>query len=317
MSLSVAAPAAAQSSTPYNSITLDWTAPGDDGIVGQVSSYQLRYSTTPVGTDVAGWWNGVPALQQLTLVPPPALAPAGAPDSYTVTGLSQGTTYYFVLRALDEAYNISDFSNVAPGTTLLCNVPAVSQFGAVADTGQVSVSWSSTNDPLALSLNLYRAQGTNGSWVLLQNLSLGTTSYLDTSVAAGTVYRYRAAWMGAVCEGPTTSTVTVTTPGIPPPPPTVGAEGSTIHAYPNPASDGPIHLVVRVTASTSQAVSVRLFDTSGHWIATVADGSFSPGSSEVTWNRVNRLGGAVAPGLYELIGTVGSAQVRERLVLLP
>lgn len=312
--LGLPSPVAAQ--TPYNSITLDWTAPGDDGNVGQVSSYELRYSTTAVGVDTVLWWNNVPTSQRVTLGLP--LVPAGLTQSATVTGLTQGTTYSFVVVARDEVPNTSGFSNVAVGTTQSCGAPTSppGQFSAVADTGQVLVSWNSTADPLAVSLNLYRAQGTTGPWSLLQNLPLATTSYVDVAVASGTTYRYRAAWMGSLCEGPSTSTETVTTPGTPVPPPPTGAEGSTIHAYPNPAGSS-IRLAINVTASTPQPVSVRLFDMNGRWIATLANGSYPPGPSEISWSRVSRDGGRVAPGYYEILGTVGTVQVRERLVLLP
>ncbi len=45
----LAIPALAQ--TPYNSITLDWTATGDDGTVGRASYYDLRYRTTNIVGD--------------------------------------------------------------------------------------------------------------------------------------------------------------------------------------------------------------------------------------------------------------------------
>jgi hypothetical protein len=315
LALGGTAPVSAQS-TPYNSLTLDWTAPGDDGDVGQVSSYQLRYSTSAVGPDTTSWWNGIPSSQRLTLVPP--LAPAGATDSYTVSGLTQGTTYYFVLRALDEVPNISGYSNVAVGTTQSCSAPtsAPDPFSTVADTGQVLVSWSQTIDPLAVSLHLYRAQGLTAPLTLYRTLSPSATPFLDAPLPPGTTYRYRAAWMGSTCEGPSTSIATATTPGTPGPPPPTGAAGSSIHVYPNPSS-GPIRMVIEVAASTSQAVRVRLFDLNGHWIATLADGTYPPGTSELQWGRVGRDGRQVAPGYYELLGTVGSARVRESLVLLP
>ena len=310
----VAAPAAAQSS-PYNSLTLLWTAPGDDGNTGQVSSYQLRYSTMPVGADTTSWWNGVALSQWLTLGPP--LASAGATDSTTVSGLTQGTTYYFVLRALDEAQNISGYSNVAAGTTQSCNAPTTTPapLSAVADTGQVTVAWSSTIDPLAVSLKLYRGQG-SGALSLYRTLSPTPSSYVDTAVSPGTTYRYRAAWMGSACEGPSTSNATATTPGTPPPPRPSDEAGSTIRVYPNPAS-GSIRLVIEVAGSGSRAVLVRLFDMNGHWVATLANGTYPAGTNQTTWGRVGRDGHVVAPGYYDLVGTVGSAKVHERLVLIP
>jgi fibronectin type III domain protein len=303
--------------TVYDSITLDWTAPGDDGTVGQASSYDLRYSTASVGIDTLSWWNGA---SQATGEPAPK--PSGSTDSYTVTNLTQGTTYYFVIRALDEVGNISGFSNVAVGATQSCNAPTSDPgpLSAVADTGQVLVSWSSTVDPLAVSLKLYRGQGANGALSLYRTLSPTPASYLDTSVSPGTTYRYRATWMGSACEGPTSSiTPPVTTPGTPPPPPPPppdDAAGSAIHAYPNPAS-GPVRLVIEVAGSASQPVLVRLFDMNGHWIATLADGTYPPGPSETTWTRLGRDGKTVVPGYYELLGAVGTAKVRERLVLIP
>ena len=32
-------------------LTLNWTAPGDDGSTGTATSYDLRYSTTPISND--------------------------------------------------------------------------------------------------------------------------------------------------------------------------------------------------------------------------------------------------------------------------
>ncbi len=315
-----ATPAFAQTSAA-NSMTLLWTASGDDGDQGQVSGYEARFRTTPPAAgDTLTWWNGVPSGQRITLGPP--RASAGADDSTKVTGLSQNTTYYFVIRAFDEQPNYSAYSNVATGTTASCNAPSAAPtgFGAVADTGQVTVSWGATSDPLALSLHLYRAQGSTGAFNQIQNLSPGTTSFLDTSVLAGTTYRYRAAYMGTLCEGPTTGVATVTLPGTPPPPPPAATAGSsTIHAYPNPASSatGSIRIVVDVDATVATPAYLRLFDLNGHWVATLADGNYPPGKTEVAWNRIGRDGRTVGPGYYEILGTIGITRVRDRIVLLP
>jgi hypothetical protein len=56
---------------------------------------------------------------------------------------------------------------------------------------------------------------------------------------------------------------------------------------------------------------------SGRWLATIADGSYPPGSTVLSWNRAGRNGQPVAPGYYELLGTIGGVKVRDRLVLVP
>jgi hypothetical protein len=96
---------------PY-SVTLLWTAPGDDADTGRATRYELRYSTNAVGSDVAAWWN---AARQATGLPWPSNA--GETDSTVVRGLQPETAYTFVIRAFDEAGNGSPFSNVAVATT--------------------------------------------------------------------------------------------------------------------------------------------------------------------------------------------------------
>jgi hypothetical protein len=320
--MAVAAPPPAFSqSNPYTSLTLTWTAPGDDGNTGQVSAYQISYRTTPVGPDTTGWWNGTPNSQRLILLPP--LRPAGQIDSTLVTGLTQGTTYYFVIVALDEAQNASGYSNVAAGTTLSCGAPTstVDAFAAAADTGQVVVSWTPTSDPAALSLSLYRATGTTGAFALLRSLPPGSSSFVDTSVQPSTIYRYRAAWAGPyvagmACEGPGSAVLQVTTPGLPGAGSAAQATAASVHAFPNPSS-GPVNVSMTINSTGPQSVFLRLFDMSGRWLATIADGNFPPGSTVVTWDRTGRNGQRVAPGYYEILGTIGGLRVRDRLVLVP
>jgi len=60
-----------------------------------------------------------------------------------------------------------------------------------------------------------------------------------------------------------------------------------------------------------------MFDLNGHVVAEVADGIYPSGVSSITWNRLASSGQAVVPGYYEVIGTVGTSRVRERLLLLP
>lgn len=93
------------------SVTLVWTASGDDGVVGRGSSYEMRYRSVPVsGTDTLSWWNAG------TVVPMAGKIPtiSGTLDSVTVTGtFNSGQSYYFILKQCDEVPNCSFYSNVA------------------------------------------------------------------------------------------------------------------------------------------------------------------------------------------------------------
>jgi hypothetical protein len=94
-----------------NSIGLTWTATGDDGGTGRASSYEIRYSTSPI-MDEASF------LAATLVAGGPDPQPAGSAESFEVGGLGFSTLYYFALRARDEFGSPGPVSNVAAGTTL-------------------------------------------------------------------------------------------------------------------------------------------------------------------------------------------------------
>ena len=97
-------------SAAVSSITLTWLSPGDDDSSGRASSYILRYSTSQI-TDEN--WSSITAASGL-----PAPGESGSSESFTVSGLSSGTTYYFALKSRDDFGNESPLSNVAAASTL-------------------------------------------------------------------------------------------------------------------------------------------------------------------------------------------------------
>jgi hypothetical protein len=88
------------------SIHLTWTAPGDDGTTGTVSSYHVRTSTYPIYTD-EDWYNAAGKLGE------PLPSPFGSPEEMTVTGLNPGTYIYVVIRAQDDFFNWSPLGDCA------------------------------------------------------------------------------------------------------------------------------------------------------------------------------------------------------------
>ena len=114
----------ASSNPTRTSIDLSWTAPGDDANTGTASTYDIRYSTSPI-TDT-NWGSATQCIGE------PAPSAAGSAETFTVTGLSNLTTYYFTLKTADKVSNWSTLSNVASGTTQ--NSPPVLSDGAVSPT---------------------------------------------------------------------------------------------------------------------------------------------------------------------------------------
>jgi chitodextrinase len=98
-------------------ITLNWTAPGDDSLSGTAAQYDVRYSTSLITSA-----NFAAASQATGETAPKA---PGQSETFTVTGLTPGTLYYFAIKTADEAGNWSAISNVVSATTT-DNVPPAS-----------------------------------------------------------------------------------------------------------------------------------------------------------------------------------------------
>jgi chitodextrinase len=101
---------ASVTATTEKTVALAWTAVGDDSLTGTAASYDIRYSTSPISTAAA--WNSA---TQATGEPVPG-AP-GSAQSFTVTGLTRQTAYYFAVRAVDEAGNPSALPPLLSATT--------------------------------------------------------------------------------------------------------------------------------------------------------------------------------------------------------
>lgn len=98
------------------SVSLLWTAPGDDGNTGIATTYDLRYSTQPI--------TAASFAQAATVVGEPAPRIAGSLQFASVSGLTPNTTYYFALKTADERGNWSPISNIAVATGALVGITA-------------------------------------------------------------------------------------------------------------------------------------------------------------------------------------------------
>ena len=158
---SVAAPADL-TVTPGNAMVgLSWTA--STGATG----YNVKRATT----------SGGPYTQ------------VGAPTStsYTDTSLTNGTTYYYVVSALDSAGESADSAQVSARPVAPVTIPATpSGLAATPGNAQVALSWTASS--AATGYNVKRATTSGGPYT--QVGAPTSTSYTDTSLTNGTTYYY-------------------------------------------------------------------------------------------------------------------------------
>ncbi len=109
--------------------------------------------------------------------------------SYTNTGAKAGTTYYYRVKACNDA-GLSPYSNVVSGqvksVTPKLSAPVV-KIGHSAASGKPMLTWNAVSG--ATSYKVYRATSQNGTYSLLGTVT--ATSYTNTGAKAGTTYYYK------------------------------------------------------------------------------------------------------------------------------
>lgn len=188
-----------------NQVTISWAA------VAGATSYNVYYSTTS-GAGTSG-----------TKI-------AGATSPYVQTGLSAGTTYYYVVTAVNAVGESAASSQASVAT----NAPppalpaAPTGVTATGGTNQVTVSWTAVSG--ATSYNIYWST-TSGKGLTGTKITGATSPYLQSGLAASTAYYYVVTAVNSAGEGPISTQATATTatpaPVIPAAPMGVMATGGT------------------------------------------------------------------------------------------
>jgi fibronectin type 3 domain-containing protein len=113
---------------------------------------------------------------------------APASNSYTDTGLTNGTKYFYVVSAVDSGGESSNSSEVSATPSAPLTAPATpTALQATGGNAQVSLSWSASAG--AASYNVKRST-TNGGPYNTAVASPTVTNYTDATVTNGTTYYY-------------------------------------------------------------------------------------------------------------------------------
>lgn len=130
----------AQTGATLNSITVSWTAVGDDEKIGTATAYELRHASVPLSE--ANFETAEPVFINAPKAP-------GSPETAVIDSLSPSTVYYIGIKAVDERGNHAPISNILSGGTS-DNVPP----GIIDDLlptegdrpGEIKLRWTATGD---------------------------------------------------------------------------------------------------------------------------------------------------------------------------
>ncbi len=110
--------------------------------------------------------------------------------SYSNTGLTNGTTYYYRVAAVNSS-GTSGMSNEASATPQTSAPAAPAGLTATAGNASVSLSWTASAG--ASFYNVYRGTAAGSESTKPIATGIGTTSYSNTGLTNGTAYYYRVA----------------------------------------------------------------------------------------------------------------------------
>ncbi len=178
-------------------VSLTWTAPGDDGDIGQAYYYTIKYSTHPnFDWTNAYIWKSSRAVSGLY----------GAREQEIVNGLLGGVTYYFALKTYDVALNESPLSNISTACAQVdLDPPAPPSNLTVFDTpgdkgGRLTLTWdlspddgSGDNDVYGYKIFRTNRSGVYDYNVFYSSVSAGVRGYIDTQATVNVRYFYQVA----------------------------------------------------------------------------------------------------------------------------
>ncbi|MFX4263269.1 stalk domain-containing protein [Pelotomaculum propionicicum] len=145
--------------------------------------------------------------------------------TYTCSGLSVDTKYYFRLRAYNDTGD-SDYSNEAGATTLDVPPDAPSRLVAgTLSTSKIKLTWEDNSDN-EVGFKIERKKS-GGSYSQIAEVDEGVTSYTNSGLPDNTEYYYRVRAYNYAGDSPYSNTVSSTTGNVPDAPSDLEEEGVT------------------------------------------------------------------------------------------
>ncbi len=145
-------------------ISISWTS------VSGAISYNIYWSTT----------SGVTKSTGVNIT--------NATSGYTHTGLTNGTTYYYVVTAVNSYGESNESSEASATPSATDNAPSAPSVTATGENGQISISWDSVSG--AASYNIYWSTTSGVTKTTGTKITGAISPYIHTGLTIGTTYYY-------------------------------------------------------------------------------------------------------------------------------
>ena len=234
------------SQTEIDQVTIRWTAPTADAEGEDLSGLAgFRILRSDAGASLA------------------TVATLGTDDrQYDDSGLRSLTDYSYAVVAFDSAGNESQLSSTASTTTI--GVPAPGGLAAEEGTERITLTWRSVAEDDLIGYNVYRSSESDDNYVQLSgdgtaDYTTGRTSYIDSTLPAGSLVFYRVSTVTSAFESGRSGFVSAS------------ADADTIVALDGIAASGGINKIT-VLWSAAEAKDLEGYNV---YRSTQSDGSYT------------------------------------------
>ncbi len=315
----------------YNTLTLSWTSPGDDGSAGTATTYDVRYSTALITE--ANFNAATQAINE----PTPQIA--GSTELFVIDSLEPSTTYYFAIKSSDEALNWSTISNVITKTTSAApdTIPPAAVIDLSALTGEINgtilLNWTAPGDnSLSGTVAVYEIRYsqnliTNSNW---SETSLLITpppplpagefqTYTLTGLTPGQVYYTALKSYDSTGNVSTISNIVSAeaafnlSTDIDDTDNNLPTEFALSQNFPNPFNPS---TTIGFSLPTASFVELSIYNIEGKKVKTLVEQNLSAGQHNIEWDGTNNSGSQIATGMYIYRMTTETFSTSKKMVLL-
>ncbi|MDD1756995.1 MAG: fibronectin type III domain-containing protein, partial [Methanomassiliicoccales archaeon] len=287
-----AAPQSVQTKPGDAFVNLTWLAPASDGGSAIIDYQVMRGLTSGMET---------------------FLADAGLKLWFNDTGLNNGQTYYYRVRAVNALGAGPNSSEVSATPSQTATVPSAPQsLTAIASNAQVALSWYAPSDNGGASITNYAVyRGTTPGGETLLTMLGDLLTHTDAGLPNGQTFYYKVSALNSVGEGPRSNEASATPATVPSAPQGLSAtagDAQVTLAWTPPSDDGgsPItnYVIYRGTTSGAEVMLASVGD-----VLTYLDSGLSNGQSHYyKVSAINAYGeGSLSEEAFATPGTVPSA----------